>query len=154
MRLPDFSLTASDGSTHRRSDYRGKPLVVYFYPKDNTPGCSTEAAAFQAALPGFKRLGVAVLGVSPDSLASHCRFRDKYALTFPLLSDEGHVFAQTLGVWAEKKLYGRSFMGIVRSTFLVGADGVIAAEWRKVKVAGHVEVVLEACRQLSRASAT
>jgi peroxiredoxin Q/BCP len=150
MRLPDFSLTASDGSIHCRADYRGQLLVVYFYPKDNTPGCSTEAAAFQAALPKFKRLKVALLGVSPDSLASHCRFRDRFSLTFPLLSDEGHGFALSLGVWAEKQLYGRSFMGIVRSTFLVGADGAIVEEWRKVKVNGHVEAVLERCRVLAR----
>jgi len=132
MRFPNFSLTADDGTVQRRADYSGRPFVVYFYPKDNTPGCSRESQAFRDALPALTKLGVAVLGVSLDSQASHCRFKAKYGLTFPLLVDDQHVLSGALGVWGEKKLYGRTFMGLVRSTFLVDHTGAIVREWRKV----------------------
>ena len=148
MRFPSFALPGSDGKIHKLADYKGKPLVVYFYPKDNTPGCTTQACGFRDAQAAIKRAGAAVLGVSPDDLASHARFVAKHQLTFPLLVDEGHALAEKLGVWAEKTLYGRKFMGIVRSTFLVAPDGSIAREWRKVKVAGHVDEVLAAVKAL------
>src|SRR3954468_10388934 len=115
MRFPAFKLQGSDGKVHQLKDYRGQPLIVYFYPKDNTPGCTTQACAFRDAYAGLKRAGAAVLGVSPDSLASHERFIAKHSLTFPLLVDEDHRLASELDVWAEKSLYGRKFMGIVRS---------------------------------------
>jgi peroxiredoxin Q/BCP len=153
MRFPSFSLPGSDGRTHRLADYQGKPLVVYFYPKDSTSGCTAEACDFRDHLSALTRRGVAVLGVSPDSLESHRRFVEKQQLTFPLLVDEGHRLADALGVWAEKSLYGRTFMGIVRSTFLVGPDGEIAREWRKVKVNGHVAAVLEAVGELGKPGA-
>ena len=152
MRFPNFSLTADDGTVQRRADYRGRPFVVYFYPKDNTPGCSLESQAFRDAAPALTKLGVAVLGVSMDSQASHCRFKAKYDLTFPLLVDDQHELSAALGVWGEKKLYGRTFMGLVRSTFLVDSTGEIVREWRKVKVAGHVDEVLAAARDLVRAA--
>jgi len=152
MRFPNFSLSADDGTVQRRADYRGRPFIVYFYPKDNTPGCSLEAQQFQGALPALAKLGVAVLGVSLDAQASHCRFKAKYGLTFPLLVDDKHVLSEALGVWGEKKLYGRTFLGLVRSTFLVDQAGEIVREWRKVKVAGHVDEVLAAARDLVRAA--
>ena len=150
MKFPAFSLAASDGTTHKLKDYAGQPLIVYFYPKDNTPGCTIQACGFRDAYAGLKRAGAAVLGVSPDPMASHLRFVAKHGLTFPLLVDEDHALASELGVWAEKSLYGRRFMGIVRSTFLVDGKGQIAREWRKVKVAGHVDEVVAAVKELKK----
>jgi peroxiredoxin Q/BCP len=150
MKFPSFSLAGSDGQTHTLKQYRGAPLVVYFYPKDNTTGCTAQACAFRDAYAGFKRAGVPVLGVSPDPLASHLKFVAKHDLPFPLLVDEGHRLASELGVWAEKTLYGRKFMGIVRSTFLVDATGTIAREWRKVKVNGHVDEVVAAVKEVKK----
>jgi peroxiredoxin Q/BCP len=150
MKFPSFALAASDGKTHKLKDYAGQPLIVYFYPKDNTPGCTTESCGFRDAYAGLKRAGAAVLGVSPDPLTSHLKFVTKYDLPFPLLVDEGHRLASELGVWAEKSLYGRTFMGIVRTTFLIDGKGQIAREWRKVKVAGHVDEVVEAVKELKK----
>jgi peroxiredoxin Q/BCP len=126
----------------------GTPYVLYFYPKDDTPGCTTEACGFRDALPDFEKLGVRVLGVSPDSSASHQRFRVKYELPFTLLSDADKSLSSAYGAWALKKNYGREYMGVVRSTFLVDASGVIRNAWRGVKVNGHVEKVQAAAAAL------
>ena len=145
---PDFALPADDGSTVSRSSLAGAPFVLFFYPRDNTPGCTTEAKAFSALKPEFDALGIAVYGVSKDSLKSHAGFRAKQGLTVGLLSDAGSDASEAFGVWQLKKLYGREFMGLVRSTFLVDAAGQIVVEWPKVKVAGHAEAVLDAARAL------
>ena len=143
-RAPAFTLTASDGHTVKLADYAGKQLVVYFYPRDDTPGCTREAQAFDAALPKLKKLGAAVVGISKDSIASHCKFRDKYELKFPLLSDPDLEVIQKYGAWGEKNMYGRKSMGIVRSTVLIDAGGKVRKIFRKVKVDGHVDAVLAA----------
>jgi thioredoxin-dependent peroxiredoxin len=146
MKFPRFSLPGSDGKTHTLAEFLGKPFVVYFYPKDNTPGCTTESCDFRDQHARLRALGVTVIGVSPDSVASHQKFIAKQKLPFLLLADEEHRLAVKLGVWGEKKLYGRTFMGIVRTTFLVGADGTVIEEWRGVKVARHVDAVLAAAK--------
>ncbi|MBA3938242.1 MAG: thioredoxin-dependent thiol peroxidase [Planctomycetes bacterium] len=146
-KFPAFSLSGSDGQTHSLKSLKGKTFVIYFYPKDDTPGCTTQACDFRDQLATLAKLGVPVYGVSPDSLASHAKFIAKHELTFVLLADEDHALADKLKVWGEKSMYGRTFMGIERSTFLVGSDGTILKEWRKVKVAGHVLEVLDALRE-------
>lgn len=143
-KMPAFSLPGSDDKTWSTKELKGTPYVLYFYPKDSTPGCTTEACGFRDNLARIQMRSVQVLGVSPDSIKSHQNFIAKQELNFPLLSDADHALAGKLGVWAEKTLYGRKFMGIVRSTFLVGADGTILEEWRGVKVPGHVDAVVEA----------
>lgn len=143
-KAPAFALKDQDGNTHRLSDYAGQPVVVYFYPKDDTSGCTAEACAFQAALPAFKKQKAAVLGVSILNEASKAKFAKKHALTFPLLADEDHQVAEKYGVWTERSLYGRKFMGIARTTYLIGPDGKIARRWDKVKVDGHADDVMEA----------
>ncbi|MGC8783414.1 MAG: thioredoxin-dependent thiol peroxidase [Armatimonadota bacterium] len=145
---PEFALPATDGSTVRLSELRGKKVVLYFYPKDDTPGCTKEACSFRDNLGVLQDMGVVVLGVSPDSVASHQRFAQKYGLTFPLLADEGAQVATLYGVWKEKKQYGRTYMGIERTTFLIDEEGVVRRIFPKVKVDGHVEEVLEAIRSL------
>lgn len=141
---PAFSLPASTGKTIKLSDYKGKQVVVlYFYPKDNTPGCTTEACQFRNHNAALTKTGVAVLGVSPDSLRSHDKFITKFDLPFPLLADENHEVAEKYGVWQKKKFMGKSFMGIVRSTFIIDRDGKLAHKWDKVKADGHAEDVLE-----------
>ncbi len=145
---PDFTLPATDGSTVRLSDLRGKKVVLYFYPKDDTPGCTKEACAFRDNLGVLQSMGVVVLGVSPDSVASHQKFAQKYGLPFPLLADEGAQVATTYGVWKEKKQYGRTYMGIERTTFLIDENGIVRRVFPKVKVDGHVEEVIEAIRSL------
>lgn len=141
-KAPSFSLKDAQGSTVKLSDFKGKPVVLYFYPKDNTPGCTREACDFRDKYSALKKKGAVVLGVSPDSDKSHQKFADKYSLSFPLLIDADHTVAESYGAWGEKTLYGRKFMGLIRSTFLIGPDGKIAKAWRKVKVDGHVEQVL------------
>ena len=143
---PDFRLPADGGGVAALSDYRGRKLVLYFYPRDDTPGCTTEAQAFRDALDDFNRAGAAILGVSPDTPAKHDRFKAKHALPFALGSDEDRAVAEAYGVWVEKRMYGRVYMGIERSTFLIGADGAVQEIWRKVKVPGHAEAVLEAAQ--------
>jgi len=145
---PDFTLPATDGSTVRLSDLRGKKVVLYFYPKDDTPGCTKEACSFRDNLGVLQSMGVVVLGVSPDSVASHQKFAQKYGLPFPLLADEGAQVATTYGVWKEKKQYGRTYMGIERTTFLIDENGIVQRVFPKVKVDGHVEEVIEAIRSL------
>lgn len=145
---PDFTLPQTDGSLVTLSALRPSPVVLFFYPRDNTAGCTKEAIGFTQALPRFTALGVKVFGVSKDSLASHEKFRDKQGLGVSLLSDEGGDLCERLGVWKEKSMYGKKFWGIERSTFLIDGTGTIVRAWRKVKVPGHVEEVLEAARAL------
>jgi peroxiredoxin Q/BCP len=147
-RVPDFSLPRDGGGVVAPADYRGRKLVLYFYPKDDTPGCTTEALEFTARLPEFEAAGTAVLAISKDSVKSHDRFRDKHGLSVPLLSDESGAVVEKFGLWGEKKMYGRTFMGVERATYLVDADGFVRRVWRSVKVSGHVEEVLEAARAL------
>ncbi len=146
---PDFDLpTDGDGQRARLADLRGRPAVVYFYPKDDTSGCTAEAKDFTALMGEFRRIGVPVIAISPDSVASHAKFRAKHDLDVVLAADEGHKVAEAFGVWVEKSMYGRKYMGIDRSTFLIDGKGRIARQWRKVKVKGHAEEVLAAARAL------
>jgi thioredoxin-dependent peroxiredoxin len=147
---PAFTLTADDGSKVKLSDLKGSPVVLYFYPADDTPGCTREACAFRDRKDDLKKLGAKVFGVSPDDVASHVKFRDKYSLNFPLLADPDHAVAEKFGAWREKNMYGKKSMGIARSTFLIGHDGVIKKVWRSVKVDGHDEKVLEALKELTQ----
>lgn len=145
---PDFTLPRAGGGDVTLSDLRGKPVVLFFYPRDDTPGCTKESIGFSEHLQSFADAGAEVFGISKDPLSKHEKFIAKHGLTVPLLSDaEGHV-CEDYGVWKEKVNYGRRYMGIERSTFLIDADGRIARIWRKVRVAGHVEEVLEAVRAL------
>lgn len=144
----DVELTRADGSLARLSDFRGKPLVVYFYPKDDTPGCTTEAKDFSALAGDFAALGVPVLGISKDTAEKHTKFMKKHVLSVELIADVDGVLCERFGVWVEKSLYGRQYMGIERATFLIGADGRVAQVWRKVKVKGHAESVFAAARAL------
>jgi peroxiredoxin Q/BCP len=143
-RAPAFALQDDQDITRRSSELKGRPYVLFFYPKDNTPGCSTEACGFRDLRGGFDRAGIALFGVSADSAASHARFVAKHGLGLRLLADPEHGLLEAYGVWAEKSLYGRKFMGIVRSTFAIGADGRISHVWPRVKPAGHAEQVLAA----------
>jgi peroxiredoxin Q/BCP len=144
--VPEVALVLADGSVTSTSAYRGRKLVVYFYPKDDTPGCTNEAKAFSALMPEFEQAGVAVLGVSKDSAKSHAKFIVKYDLSVALASDSDGSVCDAFGVWVEKSMYGKTYMGIERATFLVDADGRIAQVWRKVKVPGHAESVLAAAK--------
>lgn len=144
---PDFTLETNEGPI-RLADYAGRKLVLYFYPKDNTPGCTNEALHFTALADDFAKAGAAVVGVSKDSLASHARFAAKHGLKLTLGSDAEGRTIEAYGSWVEKTLYGRKYMGIDRSTFVIGPDGRIAAMWRKVKVPGHAEAVLKAVQAL------
>ena len=147
-KAPAFSLKDQNGKVERLSDYAGRPVVLYFYPKDDTPGCTKEACAFRDGLPRFKTSKAAVLGVSILDEASKKRFADKHNLSFPLLADEDHAVAEKYGVWQKKSLYGRSFMGIVRTTFLIDRDGKVAKRWDNVKVDGHADAVVAAVEAL------
>jgi peroxiredoxin Q/BCP len=141
---PDFTLTADDGSTVRLSDLRGTPVVVYFYPKDDTPGCTAQACGIRDAWGEFESRGAVVLGVSPDDESSHLEFKEKYGLPFTLLADTGHEVAEDYGVWVEKTNYGKTYMGIERSTFVIDADGKVARVMRRVKPDTHAREVLDA----------
>ena len=143
---PDFTLPRDGGSDVTLSDLRGQKVVLYFYPKDNTPGCTTEALDFTALKQEFDAAGVAVFGISKDSVKKHENFCAKHSLGIPLLSDAEGTVCEDYGVWAEKKMYGKTFWGIVRATFLIAEDGTIAQVWPKVKVTGHAQEVLEAAR--------
>jgi len=145
---PDFTLKDDKGSDVRLSGFRGKPVVLYFYPKDDTPGCTKEACAFRDRRADLQERGAVVLGVSPDDVASHGQFRDKYSLNFPLLADDGHQVAERYGAWREKTFMGRTSMGVQRSTFLIDREGKVAKAWKKVNVDGHEEQVLAALEKL------
>lgn len=147
-KVPAFNLPASDGSKVASKNLKGEPYVIYFYPKDMTPGCTTEACDFRDNMERITGKGVKVFGISPDPIARHEKFIDKHELNFVLLADEDHAFAEKLKVWGPKKFMGKEFDGIIRSTFLVGADGSILKEWRKVKVKGHVDEVIAAIDEL------
>ncbi len=141
--VPDFTLPASNGQEISLSQYRGQKIILYFYPKNMTPACTQEACEFRDAHDQITAQGAVVLGISPDNLASHAKFIAKNELPFPLLSDEDHQVSERFGVWQLKKLYGKEFMGIVRSTFLIDEQGVLVEAWRKVRVKGHVAAALE-----------
>ena len=147
-KAPAFTMVSDSGKKTKLSDFLGKPVVLYFYPKDDTPGCTKEACAFRDASEQLKELGAVVLGVSPDDEVSHAKFRDKYSLNFPLLADSEHKVAEAYGSWREKNMYGKKSMGVQRSTYLIGADGKIVKVWKKVSVDGHDAAVLEALQSI------
>ena len=148
-KAPSFTLSAHDGSKVKLSDLKGSPIVLYLYPADDTPGCTREACAFRDRSEELKKLGAKVIGISPDEVASHVKFRTKYNLNFPLLADTDHAVAEKYGAWREKNMYGKKKMGIARSTFLIDAEGKIAKVWKAVKVDGHDEHVLAALKELA-----
>lgn len=148
QQAPAFTLSADDGRKVRLADLAGSPVVLYFYPKDDTPGCTKEACAFRDLQQDLRRLGAQVFGVSPDDVASHEKFRDKFQLNFPLLADPDHAVAEKYGAWREKNMYGNKSMGVQRSTYLIGADGKVAKVWKRVQVDGHDQQVLRALREL------
>ena len=143
-RAPDFTLPSDESDSVSLSGLRGKRVILSFDPKDDTSGCTAQACEFRDALPDLSGAGAVVLGVSPDPVPSHRKFRDKYDLTFPLLADEDHAVAEAYGVWVEKSMYGRKFWGIERTTFLIDEEGVVAKVWRKVKPRGHAAAVAAA----------
>lgn len=143
-KAPAFKLPADSGKTVSLADYAGKNVIVYFYPKDSTPGCTVEAQGFRDAAKALAKKNAVVLGVSKDSIASHCKFRDKQSLNFPLLSDEKGEVIEKYGAWGEKNMYGKKMMGIIRTTVVIGTDGKVKKVFPKVKVDGHVEAVLAA----------
>jgi len=143
-KAPAFALKDQEGHIHEVHDYAGQPLVLYFYPKDDTPGCTKEACSFRDALPKFQKSNAAVLGISVLDIASKAKFAAKQELNFPLLADEDHEVAEKYGVWKKKSLYGKSFMGVARTTFLIGPDGRVVRRWDDVRVDGHAEDVLAA----------
>jgi len=147
-KAPDFKLPTDGGGEVSLSGLKGGKVVLYFYPKDDTSGCTKEAMGFRDALGEFEKAGATVIGVSKDSIARHDRFKAKYDLNFPLVSDEAGTLCAAYGVWVEKSMYGRKYMGIERSTFLIDGDGRIARVWRKVKIPGHVDEVLAAAQAL------
>lgn len=148
-KAPNFKAESDTGETFSLSSLKGKPFVLYFYPKDDTSGCTAEACSFTENIKAFDKLGVTVLGVSKDSLEKHAKFRKKYDLKFPLLSDADGAVCEAYETWIEKSMYGRKYMGIDRATFLIDADGKIQSLWRKVKVPGHIEAVLEAVKEVA-----
>lgn len=150
VKAPSFKLVDEAGKTLDLGKFKGKPVVVYFYPKDDTSGCTAEAKDFSCLSDAFAAAGAAVIGVSPDSAASHAKFKTKHGLSVILGADEDKTAAQAYGVWVEKSMYGKQYMGVERSTFLIGKDGKIARIWRKVKVPGHAEEVLEAVKALGK----
>lgn len=145
---PDFTLPTASGEPFQLSTAKGKPVVVYFYPKDDTPGCTVEAKGFEALRDAFEDAGAVVVGISPDGTASHCKFAEKYGLGFVLASDEDHRTAEAYGVWIEKSMYGKKYWGVQRATFLIDSAGRMAKGWPKVKPEGHAEEVLEAVKAL------
>ena len=150
QKAPDFTLTADNGQKVKLKDLRGKPVVLYFYPRDDTPGCTREACAFRDRSAELAKAGAKVFGVSPDDVASHEKFRDKFELNFPLLADEDHKVAEKYGAWREKNMYGKVSMGIQRSTFLIDAEGKVHKVWKKVSVDGHDQQVLDALKELKK----
>lgn len=147
-KAPAFTAATDDGSKVKLSGFKGSPVVLYFYPKDDTPGCTKEACAFRDRQSELKKLGAVVLGVSPDDVASHAKFRDKFELNFPLLADPEHKIAEAYGAWREKNMYGKVSMGVQRSTFLIDGDGKVAKVWKRVQVDGHDQQVIDALHAL------
>ncbi|MFO7477222.1 MAG: thioredoxin-dependent thiol peroxidase [Methyloceanibacter sp.] len=147
---PDFTLPSDGGGTVALKALKGSPVVLYFYPKDDTSGCTAQACAFRDALPDFSKVKAEVVGISRDSVASHDKFKQKYELPFPLASDDHGKVCDAYGVWVEKSMYGRKYMGIERATFLIDGEGVVRKIWRKVKVPGHAEQVLAAVRESTK----
>ncbi|MEC7498821.1 MAG: thioredoxin-dependent thiol peroxidase [Planctomycetota bacterium] len=148
-KAPAFTLHADDGSKVKLSELKGNPVVLYFYPRDDTPGCTKEACAFRDRQDEIKALGAQVFGISPDTVESHVKFRDKFSLNFPLLADPNHAMADKYGAWREKNMYGKKSMGIQRSTYLIDADGKVAKLWKRVKVDGHDQQVIDALKELA-----
>ena len=148
-KAPAFTLHADDGSKVKLSELKGNPVVLYFYPRDDTPGCTKEACAFRDRQDEIKALGAQVFGISPDTVESHVKFRDKFSLNFPLLADPDHAMADKYGAWREKNMYGKKSMGIQRSTYLIDADGKVAKLWKRVKVDGHDQQVIDALKELA-----
>ncbi|WP_372930488.1 thioredoxin-dependent thiol peroxidase [Methyloceanibacter sp.] len=148
-KAPSFSLQTDGGGDISLKDLKGQTVVLYFYPKDDTPGCTAEACGFRDALPDFSKVKATVIGVSKDPVKKHDKFKDKYALNFPLASDEDGNICEAYGTWVEKSMYGRKYRGIERSTFVIDGKGVIRGVWRKVKVPGHVDEVLKAVQELA-----
>jgi len=146
--IPDFLLQTDGGGTLSKRDLVGQKAILYFYPKDDTSGCTKEAIGFRDALDDFGAAGTVIVGVSKDSVASHAKFKTKHDLNFPLIADIDGTLCEAFGVWVAKSMYGKSYMGVDRSTFLIDREGVIRREWRKVKVPGHVQTVLDAARTL------
>ncbi len=147
-KAPAFTMPTDGGGKVSLKDLKGQKVVLYFYPKDDTPGCTKEACGFRDALPDFTKVDAVIIGVSKDTVAKHDKFKEKYDLPFTLASDEDGKVCEAYGTWVEKSMYGRKYMGIERSTFLIDEKGVLRGEWRKVKVKGHVEEVLEAAQAL------
>ena len=143
---PEFELTSDAGETVTLAGLRGTPVVLYFYPKDDTPGCTAQACGIRDAWKDFQDAGAVVLGVSPDGEVSHAKFKEKYGLPFPLLADTDHAVSEAYGVWGEKSMYGKTYMGVNRTTFVIGADGTVEKVFEKVKPAEHADQVLEALR--------
>ena len=148
-KAPAFTLQADDGSKVKLSELKGSPVVLYFYPRDDTPGCTREACAFRDRQDEIQGLGAQVFGISPDTVESHVKFRDKYSLNCPLLADPDHKMADKYGAWREKNMYGKKSMGIQRSTYLIDADGKVAKLWKRVKVDGHDQQVIDALNALN-----
>ncbi len=147
-KAPNFKIKMDDGSLFQLSKQKGQPVVVYFYPKDDTSGCTAQARDFSAALDEFSAIGVQVIGISPDSIASHQKFKDKHDFSIALGADEDRDVIESYGVWVEKSMYGRKYMGVERATFLINSKGKIVEIWRKVRVTGHIKKVLSAAREL------
>ena len=147
---PDFTLPTDGDGTFVLSNYSGNPVVLFFYPKDDTSGCTKEAIGFTELLPKFDKLGVVVAGMSPDPVKKHDKFRDKHDLKVTLISDEDKNVLSQYGVWVEKSMYGKKYMGVERTTLLIGSDGTVARAWHKVKVPGHVEEVLGAAKAIAK----
>lgn len=148
QKAPDFKLPDENGKLHKLSDYRGKTVVLYFYPADDTPGCTQEACNFRDDYLKYRAAGAVILGVSPDDEESHEKFKEKFSLPFPLLADVGHKVCEKYGVWALKSMFGKKYWGVVRSTFIIDPDGKLAEIYRKVSVPQHSQVVLETIRQM------
>ena len=149
-KAPAFALQDQNGTTHRLKDYAGRPVVLYFYPKDDTPGCTVEACAFRDAQPDFSKVKAAVLGVSVLDTKSKAKFAQKHGLNFPLLADEDHAVAEAYGAWQERSMYGRKYMGVARITYLIGPDGKVAKRWDAVSPSKHADEVLEALNPRTR----
>lgn len=149
---PSFTLPGHGGGDVSLADYAGRYVILYFYPKDHTPGCTKQACAFRDAMPDFTGLNAAVIGVSKDSVKKHEAFADQHDLPFPLVSDEGTTLCEEYGVWVEKNMYGKTYMGIERTTFLIAPDGTIAEIWRKLRVAGHVDAVKQRLSDICEAA--